>query len=195
MLLVPKIKYSTSHNEGGVCDYCISCAHICKNAIHSSQCNALSTYPIPIHLSERERERVSSSTSTMAVATSFATLVSSLIHGLCSPLLPHRALNLIIVALSSLVFALQAIARPAAERALLASKTPSPLLSIRTGTGTARLPSSAVFGGFTPALSAAHSRARFVSSATADPKVLCPRIFFFYLPYIYLSIAASHPFL
>ena len=67
-------------------------------------------------------------------------------------------------------FATLAIARPAAERALLASKTPSPLLSIRTGTGTARLPSSAVFGGFTPALSAAHSRARFVSSATADPK-------------------------
>ncbi|EEC78348.1 hypothetical protein OsI_18098 [Oryza sativa Indica Group] len=93
-------------------------------------------------------------------------------------------------------FATLAIARPAAERALLASKTPSPLLSIRTGTGTARLPSSAVFGGFTPALSAAHSRARFVSSATADPKfgkfqtsvvsILVHTILFFALDAIFL---------
>ncbi|PUZ64384.1 hypothetical protein GQ55_3G139900 [Panicum hallii var. hallii] len=71
-------------------------------------------------------------------------------------------------------FATLAIARPAAaaaaaasgQRALLASKPSSPILSFRG----VRLPSQAVTfsGGLAP--SPSHSRARFVTSASAEPK-------------------------
>ncbi|KAL5230002.1 hypothetical protein ABZP36_028778 [Zizania latifolia] len=71
-------------------------------------------------------------------------------------------------------FAALAIARPAAvsgQRALLASRPASPLLSLRG----VRLPSPAVVGGFAPSPSAAQSRVRFVTSASAEPKEAEPQ--------------------